>query len=643
MYLSEIKLWNFRKYGIKGENAEKPEPGLILCLQPGLNVLIGENDSGKSAIIDAVRYTLGTQSGEWNRIEDTDFHGQGDSRANNFKIECIFRGFSHAEAGQFMEWLGFEEVAGQKEYVLNLRLTAQRKTDRIINDLRAGPDEIGTLIDGDARAKLRVTYLKPLRDAENELTAGKRSRFAQILRAHPHFQKTIVDGIEKPHKLEEIIHRANKEIKKHFHPEKQELPEDDNIIVAEKDARALLVGINNCLKDFFRQGDSRSAKVAIAGSDLSDILRRLELSLEENPAGLGSLNLLYMAAELLLLQDANFLGLRLAIIEELEAHLHPQAQLRLINFLTNNGVAEQYILTTHSTTLGSSVDLKKLIICRDSNVFPLAPKFTKLEPRNYDFLQRFLDSTKANLFFARGVILVEGDAENLLIPTIAEIIGRPLHKYGVSIVNIGSTAFSHYEKIFERTGGESIGVRVAVITDLDVKPLEWYKENDNSPTMEEIENNKLEQYNVRNITYADNNIKRFVSPNWTLEYELALSPLRGTFYESVLLAEKKQNSKTGDPSPTKEQEVIDNAKKNLESWKSSWNNDDRHYEKVAFEIYKKTLLDKEISKAIVSQEFAARLLSMWKLNQDGIRNRLLRPPSLKYLVDAICHVTEPLK
>jgi putative ATP-dependent endonuclease of OLD family len=275
----------------------------------------------------------------------------------------------------------------------------------------------------------------------------------------------------------------------------------------------------------------------------------------------------------------------------------------------------------------------------------LAPNFTKLEPKNYEFLQRFLDSTKANLFFARGVILVEGDAENLLIPTIAEIIGRPLHKYGVSIVNIGSTAFSHYEKIFERTDGESIDIRVAIITDLDVKPLEWFEENKNSstPTVKEIDNRKLERYEARNITYDDINIKRFVSPNWTLEYELAMSPLCEIFYESVLLAEKKQNSSTGSPSPTKEQEAFDNAKKDFESWKSCWSNDGRYSEKVAYKIYKNTLLDKEISKAIVSQEFAARLLIEWKLNQDGIRNRLLRPPSLQYLINAICHVTEPLK
>src|SRR3546814_4429225 len=58
-------------------------------------------------------------------------------------------------------------------------------------------------------------------------------------------------------------------------------------------------------------------------------------------------------------------------------------------------------------------------------------------PSDYAFLRRFLDVTKANLFFARAVLIVEGEAENILLPAIAELLGRPLSKYGVSIVNVG--------------------------------------------------------------------------------------------------------------------------------------------------------------------------------------------------------------
>ena len=277
MYLSELRLWNFRKYGTTSDGSDNEKPGLCLQLEPGLNVLIGENDSGKTAIIDAIRYTLGTQSGEWIQYEETDFHGHGDSRASSFKIECVFRDFTHAEAGPFLEWLGFEEVNGKKEYFLHLRLTAQRKPDRIVPDLRAGPDDIGTPMDGEARTRLRVTYLKPLRDPENELTAGQRSRFAQILRAHPHLQKTVVDGVPQQHELEKHIAEANKKIREHFKPD------------GDSNASTLLRTLNEYLASFFVEGDNRSACIKIAGSELVDILKRLELSLEDNRAGLGTM------------------------------------------------------------------------------------------------------------------------------------------------------------------------------------------------------------------------------------------------------------------------------------------------------------------------------------------------------------------
>ena len=154
-----------------------------------MNVLIGENDSGKTSIVDAIRFTLGTQSGDWVRIEETDFHAEGDNQAQELKIECVFRGFSDEEAGRFLEWIGTEESEGKHSFVLKVRLTARRKADRVITDLRAGADPVGIVMDGDARALLRVTYLKPLRDADAELTPGRRSRFAHILRSHSLFQK----------------------------------------------------------------------------------------------------------------------------------------------------------------------------------------------------------------------------------------------------------------------------------------------------------------------------------------------------------------------------------------------------------------------------------------------------------------------
>ena len=217
MFLSELKLWNFRKYGVDTDDFDGISPSVTVPFNKGLNVLIGENDSGKTAIVDAVRHLLGTQSREWYRLDVSDFYygSTEKERAKRLKIEAVFRHFTPSEAAPFIEWMGFEEREGKQEYVLTLRLTAERKTNRIITDLCAGPDSVGSQLDGDARENLRITYLKPLRDAEGELTPGQRSRLAQILAAHKHFQKIP----SEKHRLEKIVEEANDAISNYFSDE----------------------------------------------------------------------------------------------------------------------------------------------------------------------------------------------------------------------------------------------------------------------------------------------------------------------------------------------------------------------------------------------------------------------------------------
>jgi putative ATP-dependent endonuclease of OLD family len=306
MYLHELKLWNFRKYGMNGEAFESAEPGLNVRFQQGVNVLIGENDSGKTTIIDAIRYVLRTQSMEYIQIEDKDFH-QDDSgyRKTEMKIECTFRGFTDTEAGHFLEWIGFDtREDGTNEFSLKVWLYARNKDNSIYQYVRAGLDSEGSYLEGEARDLLRVVYLKPLRDALSEMTHGNKSRLAQILKSHPVFKKAKdINGKEIKHELEKKYKALKDGIDDFFDLAKNE----DGKVITEK--------INKLLSENFLLGqDSKNAGITLTGSELIDILRQLDLILEQNKSGLGTLNLLFIAAELFLFEEAKP-GLKLNLIE----------------------------------------------------------------------------------------------------------------------------------------------------------------------------------------------------------------------------------------------------------------------------------------------------------------------------------------
>lgn len=307
-------------------------------------------------------------------------------------------------------------------------------------------------------------YFKPLRDALTDMTHGYKSRLAQILGAHELF-KTEKDtqGNFTKHQLETDYEHLKSKIENYFK-------------VGGK-GQSITDEINNFLKDhFLLKGDPRKAEVKLTGGELTEILRLLDLIMEGNKSGLGTLNLLCIAAEMLLFNNQKK-GLKLALVEELEAHLHPQYQLRLIEYISSQEKNEQFILSTHSITLASKIKLANMIVLKGNDAFPMSSEYTKMKPADYNFLERFLDATKANLFFARGLIMVEGDAENLLIPAIAQLIGKNLYQYGVSVVNVGSTAYKRYVNIFKRKDGKSFGMPIAVISDLDVRALEYYDDN----------------------------------------------------------------------------------------------------------------------------------------------------------------------
>jgi putative ATP-dependent endonuclease of OLD family len=629
MYLSEIRVWNFRKYG-SGDNdpaTGKQKPGLYLKLNSGLNLIVGENDAGKTAIIDAIKFVLTTQSNDYFKIEYDDFHipiesTDEQSRSDYLEIHCLFRGMKPNEAKNFLEWLSIETEDGEPQYYLNVFLKARRKGRRVFFDVKAGSDEEGTQMSSAARALLKATYLKPLRDAENELTPKKNSRLSQILDNHQAFED------KEQHYLTQAMGKANKLIEQYFKgTDGTEDFEDQN-------GKLLLEKINTFLKEFSPVTSPLSSNFSVSGTRLKSILEKLSLQLSSDKFGLGSHNLLFIAVELLLLNQEQFTGLKIALIEEIEAHIHPQAQLRLIEFLQKeaNTLGIQLLLTTHSTVLASKVTLDSLILCNNGICFPMDHNSTKLEKGDYSFLERFLDSTKANLFFAKGVILVEGDAENLLIPTLAQIIERPLSSYGTTIVNVGSTAFLRYSRIFQRQN-ESLGqmnIPVAVITDNDIRPDCYKNVKPEAQTASDYIGQNPRQNKINR--YTNQTVRAFVSPYWTLEYDMAAGCLTKELYKAVLYAKKIEGSEKYGLTGIKQKECDDEVDRNLSLWQAQYSKDE-----IAFKIYYDTLLADSVSKAIVAQCLAKILQEIQ--DKKELKDRISNDPNLKYLINAITYAT----
>ena len=192
MYICNLKLWNYRKYG-SAEEIDLQKPNLDLNFTNGLNVLIGENDSGKTAIIDAIKTVLKTHSYEWIRIDEQDFFIGKD----RFRIEITFDDLSNDEAKNFTEWLGWHGEGEDTKPYLRLIYDVSKVNSRIVNsDIKAGVDSEGYQLTFEAKEYLKSTYLKPLRDAKNELIPKKNSRLSQILQEHKAFS-----GDENTHHL----------------------------------------------------------------------------------------------------------------------------------------------------------------------------------------------------------------------------------------------------------------------------------------------------------------------------------------------------------------------------------------------------------------------------------------------------------
>lgn len=224
--------------------------------------------------------------------------------------------------------------------------------------------------------------------------------------------------------------------------------------------------------------------------------------LPEHYNGLGYMNLICMIFEIEILiqefkreKEKKPADINLLFIEEPEAHTHPQMQyvfIKNIKKLLKSGIQRvdgekrnlQYIISTHSSHIVADSDFDDIKYLKkegNNNVIAKNLKDLKKEydekTSQYQFLTQYLTISRAEIFFAEKAVLIEGDTERMLIPTIMKKIDieeaaafkakntkddyLPLLSQNISIVEVGA-----YSQIFDKFI-EFLGIKTLIITDLD--------------------------------------------------------------------------------------------------------------------------------------------------------------------------------
>lgn len=456
MFLSKISIKNFRAI----ENLE-------VQFNKGITILTGENNVGKTAIMDALRLvTLSSSDYDALRISLDDFHN--DNVGKSIEINAEFQELSTTDEIGMFEALVFApdgKIHAQINSVSTYSPEVNKIKTRTTGGLATVANPVSLLYD-----YVDATYMKPLRDPAQSL---KSSRFS-----YP--AKYLSDKLSAAQKLdmEELARSFN-----------ESLASKEGIVEAERlynDVFSDIVGLQSTqdIKLIFNEPNFLRL--------VSDIKTKID-SKEYHLNGLGYNNILVIA--FIIAAHQHILDrYKILIIEEPEAHLHPLMQRLLLTYLqrtVKNGDGNtQVIISTHSPVFASKAKVEN--VChitrlpskvQSASLFDIvnnesSDELHYLSAKQQRKLERFLDVTRAELFFSKRIILVEGIAEALILPSIAKSIGLEMDECGVTIINCHGLNFEMFIPVLEK-----MGIKTAIITDTDRK-----EENEASSYCEKLQN-----------------------------------------------------------------------------------------------------------------------------------------------------------
>jgi putative ATP-dependent endonuclease of OLD family len=519
MYISKLSLINYRNFA-----------NTKLIFKNGINTIIGENGSGKSNVFRAIRLLLDDNLLRYAyKLEEKDFfRGIGDWRGHWIIISLEFDEISNDEAIQSLFLHGAGIIAGSKVGVdkatYNLIFRPKFEKRLQLSQLDSGDHEglaairqsitledYETIITGKSEADFNddSLYKTIVGDFENAIfneelefpeigakTPGILSLAKEISFTFVQALRDVIGEFQnnRTNPLLTLLKSKSGEIDETlFQPIANMVTELNKSIEVLPDVQTIRNDITQTIKEM--AGETYSPTSLSIKSDLSNeadkLFQSLKLFIGESEPGyegsihelsLGGANLIYLTLKLLEFKYqknkesfANFL-----LIEEPEAHIHTHIQKTLFDKLQYDHT--QIIYTTHSTQISEVSNVENInILGKHYGKCEAYQPSIGLTPTEVGNIQRYLDAVRSNLLFAKSVILVEGDAEEILIPILVKkVLGVSLDELGVSLVNIRSTGFNNVAILFHDA---RIHKKCSIITDSDAAIINIIPNTADSPKL----------------------------------------------------------------------------------------------------------------------------------------------------------------